>query len=131
MAKKIIRIILSLLGLALGIYALINILKQEPIDFIKLAISVAVGLFSLGWLFDLRFAKIITGILFIPAGVAGALWTVWDFIQEIFFGKGIIGNIPLLGNGLTVFFWPNFIVLAICIWIVVLGLGLVKGEKVT
>ena len=88
MAKKIIRIILSLLGLALGIYALINILKQEPPDFIKLAISAAVVLFSLGWLFDLRFAKIITGILFIPAGIAGALmrangaW-LWREIQTL------------------------------------------------
>ncbi len=98
MAKKIIRIILSLLGLALGVYAVINNLQEESPDFIKVAISAAVAIFSLGWLFNLRFAKIITGILFVPAGVVGALWTVWDFIQEIFFGKGIIGNVPLLGN---------------------------------
>ena len=130
MAKKIIRIILSLLGFALGIYSVIYNLKQEPPDFLWVAGSAAVAVFSLGWLFNLRFAKIITGILFIPAGVAGAVWTIWDFIQEIFFGKGIIGNIPLLGNGLTIFFWPNFFVLAIFIWVVILGLGLVKGEKI-
>ena len=130
MAKKIIRIILSLLGLALGIYAIIINLQQETPEFIKVVISAAVALFSLGWLFNLRFAKIVTGIVFIPAGIAGALWTIWDFIQEVFFDKGIIGNIPLLGNGLTIFFWPNFFDLAIFIWIVILGLGLVKGEKI-
>ena len=130
MAKKIIRIILSLLGLALGIYAVINNLQQETPEFIKVAISAAVALFSLGWLFNLRFAKITTGILFIPTGIAGALWTIWDFIQEVFFDKGIIGNIPLLGNGLTIFLLPNVLVLVFFCWIVVLGLGLVKGKKV-
>lgn len=130
MAKKIIRIILSLLGLALGVYSIINNLQQETPEFIKVALSAGIALFSLGWLFNLRFAKIITGILFIPAGIAGALWTIWDFIQEIFFGKGIIGNIPLLGRGLTVFLLPNVLVLVFFIWIVVLGFGLVKGKKV-
>ncbi len=98
MAKKIIRIILSLALLALVIYGVINNLQQETPDLIDLALSAGLAIFSLGWLFNLRFAKIVTGILIIPAGVAGALWTVWDFIQEIFFGKGIIGNVPLLGN---------------------------------
>lgn len=130
MAKKIIRIILSLLGLALGIYAIIINLQQETPEFIKVVISAAVALFSLGWLFNLRFAKIVTGIVFIPAGIAGALWTIWDFIQEVFFDKGIIGNIPLLGNGLTIFLLPNVLVFVFFCWIVVLGLGLVKGKKV-
>ena len=128
MAKKIIRIILSLLGLSLGIYVIIDTLKQEPPNYIFVAAGSAIALFSLGWLFNLRIAKIITGILFIPAGIAGALWTVWDFIQEVFFGKGVIGNIPLLGNDLTIFFWPNFFVFAIFVWVVILGLKLVKGE---
>jgi hypothetical protein len=130
MAKKIIRIILSLLGLALGIYAVINNLQQETPNYIMVAASAAIALFSLGWLFNLRVAKIITGILFIPAGIAGALWTIWDFIQEIFFGKGIIGNVPLMGNGLTIFLLPNVLVLVFFCWIVVLGIGLVKGKKV-
>jgi hypothetical protein len=129
MAKKIFRIILSLLGLALGIYSVINNLQQETPDFIKVALSAAIAIFSLGWLFNLRFAKIITGFLFIPAGVAGALWTIWDFIQEVFFGKGIIGNIPLLGNGLTIFLLPNILVLIFFVWIVTVGFGLVKGKK--
>ena len=94
------------------------------------AASAAIALFSLGWLFNMRFAKIITGILFIPAGIAGALWTIWDFVQEVFFGKGIIGNVPLLGNGLTIFLLPNVLVLVFFVWIVFLGLGLVKGEKI-
>lgn len=128
MAKKMIRIILSLLGLALGVYIIINTLKQEPPNYLFVAAGAAIALFSLGWLFNLRIAKIITGILFIPAGIAGALWTVWDFIQEVFFSKGVIGNIPLLGNDLTIFFWPNFFVFAIFVWIVILGLKLVKGE---
>ncbi len=130
MAKKIIRIILSLLGLALGIYAIIINLQQETPEFIKVVISAAVALFSLGWLFNLRFAKIVTGIVFIPAGIAGALWTIWDFIQEVFFDKGIIGNIPLLGNGLTIFLLPNVLVFVFFCWIFVLGLGLVKGKKI-
>jgi hypothetical protein len=129
MAKKIIRIILSLLGVALGVYAVINNLQQEPPDYIKVAISAAIAIFSVGWLFNLRFAKIVTGILFIPAGAAGALWTVWDFIQEVFFGKGIIGNIPLLGNNLTIFLLPNILVLVFFVWIVTVGFGLVKGKK--
>lgn len=128
MAKKIIRIILSLAGLGLGVYLVIFTLKQQPPDYLWVAGSAVLAVFSLGWLFDLRFAKIITGILMIPVGAAGALWTIWDFIQEVFFSKGVIGNIPLLGNGLTIFFWPNFIVLAIFVWIVVLGVGLVKGD---
>jgi len=94
------------------------------------AASAAIALFSLGWLFNLRAAKIITGILFIPAGIAGALWTIWDFIQEVFFGKGVIGNVPLLGNGLTIFLLPNVLVLAFFVWIVILGLGLVMGKKI-
>lgn len=129
MAKKIIRIILSLIGLALGIYPVINNLKQETPNFYTLALSAALMLFSLGWLFNLRFAKIITGILFIPAGIAGGLWTIWDFIQEVFFDKGVIGSIPLLGNGLTIFLLPNLLVLVFFCWIVYLGVGLVKGEK--
>ncbi len=129
MAKKIIRIILSLIGLALGIYPVINNLKQETPNFYILALSAALMLFSLGWLFNLRFAKIITGILFIPAGIAGGLWTIWDFIQEVFFDKGVIGSIPLLGNGLTIFLLPNLLVLVFFCWIVYLGVGLVKGEK--
>ena len=130
MAKKIIRIILSLGGLALGIYAVINNLKQETPNYYMVAASAAIALFSLGWLFNLRAAKIITGILFIPAGIAGALWTIWDFIQEVFFGKGVIGNVPLLGNGLTIFLLPNVLVLAFFVWIVILGLGLVMGKKI-
>ena len=130
MAKKIIRIILSLLGLALGIYAVINNLEQEMPNYYMVAASAAIALFSLGWLFNLKAAKIVTGILFIPAGVAGALWTIWDFIQEIFFGKGIIGNVPLMGNGLTIFLLPNVLVLVFFCWIVVLGIGLVKGKKI-
>ena len=129
MAKKIIRIILSLLGLALVVYGVINNLKQETPDFIDLALSAGLDILALGWLFNLRFAKIVTGFLFIPAGVAGALWTIWDFIQEIFFGKGIIGNIPLLGNNLTVFLLPNVLVFVFFCWIAYLGVGLVKGEK--
>ena len=129
MAKKIFRIILSLLGLALGVYSVINNLQQETPDFIKVALSAAIAIFSIGWLFNLRFAKIITGFLFIPAGVAGALLTIWDFIQEVFFGKGIIGNIPLLGNNLTIFLLPNVLVLIFYVWIVTVGFGLVKGKK--
>jgi len=128
--KTVFRIIFSLLGLALGIYVLISNLRPEKPNYYLIAICTAISLFSIGWLFNLRIVKIITGILFIPAGLAGAIWTIWDFIQEIFFGKGVIGNIPLLGNNLTIFLLPNLMVFAFFCWIVILGLELVKGEKV-
>jgi len=130
MAKKIIRIILSLLGLALGIYAIIINLQQETPEFIKVVISAAVALFSLGLALQFEIRKNRNGILITPAGIAGALWTIWDFIQEVFFDKGIIGNIPLLGNGLTIFLLPNVLVFVFFCWIFVLGLGLVKGKKI-
>ena len=128
--KTVFRIIFSLLGLALGIYALISTLRLEKLNYYLAAISVAICLFSIGWLFNLRIVKIITGIFFIPVGLAGAIWTIWDFIQEIFFGKGVIGNLPLLGNGLTIFLLPNVLVFVFFCWIIILGLELVKGEKV-
>lgn len=127
--KNIIRIILSLLGLALGIVALINNLRLETPNYILAAVGVAISLFSIGWLFNLRLVKIVTGIFLIPAGLAGSLWTIWDFIQDIFFGKGVIGNFPLLGYNMTIFLVPYIIVFALFCWILVMGIELVKGEK--
>jgi hypothetical protein len=75
--------------------------------------------------------KIITGILLLPVGVAGSLWTTWDFFQDILFDKGIIGSYPILGYGMTIWFLPYIIVLAVFCWILVMGLELVKGKKIT
>jgi hypothetical protein len=102
----------------------------EKVNYYLTAVGVAIFLFSIGWRFNLRLVKIITGIFFIPAGLAGAIWKIWDFIQEIIFGKSVIGNLPLLGNGLTIFLLPNLLVLGFFCWIVVLGLELVKKEKI-
>lgn len=129
--KSIIRIILSVLGLILGIVAIVNALKLESPNYILTAIGVAISIFSIGWLFNLRFVKVVTGILFIPVGAAGSLWTVWDFFQDILFGKGVIGNFPLLGYNMTIVLWPYVVVLALFVWILVMGIELVKGEKIT
>jgi hypothetical protein len=85
--KKIIRIILSLLGLAYGILMVIASLKQGVPNYLLAAGGAAICIFSIGWLFNLRWAKIITGILLIPVGIAGSLWTIWDFFQDILFDK--------------------------------------------
>ena len=128
--KKIARIILSLLGLAYGILMLIGSLKQEAPNYVLTAIGAALIIFCLGWLFNLKWAKVITGLLLVPAGVAGSLWTIWDFFQDILFDKGVIGNFPLLGYGMTIFLLPYVLVLAVFIWILVLGINLVRGEKI-
>jgi hypothetical protein len=129
--KSIVRIILSLLGLALGIFMTISSLRLEASKHIYALSGAAVSLFSIGWLFNWRLVKIVTGILFIPAGLAGSLWTVWDFFQDILFGKGVIGNYPLLGKNMTIALLPYIVVLALFVWILVMGIELVKGKKIT
>jgi hypothetical protein len=128
--KKIIRIILSLLGLAYGILMVIGSIKQGVPNYLLAAGGAAICIFSIGWLFNLRWAKIITGILLIPAGIAGSLWTIWDFFQDILFDKGVIGNYPLLGYGMTIFLLPYLLVLALFVWIIVVGFGLVKRKEI-
>lgn len=129
--KSVVRIILSILGLALGIVALINNLRLETPNYVLAAIGVAISLFSIGWLFNLKFVKIVTGIFLIPTGLAGSLWTIWDFIQDILFDKGVIGNFPLLGYNMTIFLVPYIIVFALFCWILIMGIQLLKGKKIT
>ena len=129
--RDIIRIILSLLGLSLGILMIIGNLRLEIPNYGLAVSGAAVSIFSVGWLFNLGWVKIFTGILLAPVGLAGVLWTVWDFFQDILFGKGVIGNYPILGDRLTIFFWPYVFVLGIFCWILVMGIELVKGEKIT
>lgn len=105
-------------------------LKQEVPNYLLAAGGAAICIFSIGWLFNLRWAKIITGILLIPAGIAGSLWTIWDFFQDILFDKGVIGNYPLLGYGMTIFLLPYLLVLALFVWIIVVGFGLVKRKEI-
>lgn len=54
--------------------------------------------------------------------------TVWDFIQDIFFGKGVIGNFPLLAYNMTIVLVSYIIVFALFCWILVIGINLVKGD---
>jgi len=129
--KNIIRIILSLLGLSLGVLMIIGNLRLELPNYILAGSGAAVSVFSMGWLFNSRWVKIITGILIVPVGLAGSLWTIWDFIQDIFFGKGVIGNFPLLGYNMTIVLVPYIIVFALFCWILVKGIELVKDEKIT
>ena len=129
--KNIIRIILSLLGLSLGILMIISNLRLELPNYILAGSGVALSVFSMGWLFNSRWVKIITGIMLVPAGLAGSLWTVWDFFQDILFGKGVIGNYPILGYGMTIWFLPYIIVLAVFGWILVKGIELEKKKKIT
>ena len=129
--KNIIRIILSLLGLSIGILMVIAALRLEPPNYGLAGSGAALSVFSMGWLFNSRWVKIITGILLVPVGLAGSLWTIWDFFQDILFGKGLIGNYPILGYGMTIWFLPYIIILAVFCWILVMGIELVKGEKIT
>jgi hypothetical protein len=127
--KNIIRIILSLLGLSIGILIIIGSLKREAPNYILTAGGSAFSIFSIGWLFNSTWVKIITGILLVPVGLAGSLWTIWDFFQDILFGKGVIGNFPLLGYGMTIFLVPYLLVLALFCWILVVGIDLVKHKE--
>ena len=129
--KNIIRIIFSLLGLSLGILMIIGNLRLETPNYGLAVSGAALSIFSVGWLFNLRWVKIITGVLLAPVGLAGSLWTIWDFFQDILFGKGVIGNFPLLGYGMTIFLLPYLCVLGVFGWILVMGVELVKGEKIT
>jgi hypothetical protein len=126
--KNIIRIILSLLGLSIGILMVIGSLRREAPNTVLAGSGAALSIFSIGWLFNLGWIKIITGILFIPVGLAGSLWTIWDFFQDILFDKGVIGNFPLLGYGMTIFLLPYLLILGVFCWILVVGFNLVKGK---
>ena len=128
--KNVLRIILSLLGLAIGIYSIISLLRMNSTNYIAIGIAIFLSLFSIGWLFNARWIKVITGFLLIPVGLAGSLWTIWDFIQDIFFGKGVIGSFPLLGYNMTIVLVPYVVVFALFCWLLVMGIELVKGEKI-
>jgi hypothetical protein len=129
MAKKnILRIILSLIGLSIGIFLVIAALRMESPNYVAMGVTIYLSLMSIGWLFNARWGKLMTGILVIPVGLAGSLWTLWDFIQDIFFDKGVIGNFPLLGYNMTIFLVPYIIVFAFFCWILVMGIKLVKDE---
>ncbi len=128
--KKIARIILSLLGLSLGLVFVVGSLRQEVHNNVYSIIGVAFSAFCIGWLFNLRFSKILTGIFLVPIGIAGSLWTIWDFFQDILFDQGVIGNYPILGNGLTIFLVPYLIVFSIFVWLIVVGVGLVRGKAI-
>ena len=127
--KNVLRIILSLLGLSIGIFFVIAALRMESPNYVAMGFAIFLSLFSIGWLFNARWIKVITGFLLIPVGLAGSLWTIWDFIQDIFLGKGVIGNFPLLGYNMTIVLVPYIIVFALFCWILVMGIELVKGEK--
>jgi hypothetical protein len=129
--KNIIRIILSLLGLSIGIFLVIAALRMESPNYVAMGFAIFLSLFSIGWLFNARWVRMSTGVLLLPVGLAGSLWTIWDFIQDIFFGKGVIGNFPLLGYNMTIVFVPYIIVFALFCWILVMGIELVKGKKIT
>ena len=128
--KNTIRIILSLLGLSLGILVIIGSLKPEVPNYIFTGIGAALATFSMGWLLNSRWVKIMTGILLVPVGIAGSLWTIWDFFQHILFDKGVIGNFPLLGYGMTIFLLPYLCVLGVFCWILAAGYKLVKGKEI-
>lgn len=129
MAKKnILRIILSLIGLSIGIFLVIAALRMESPNYVAMGVTIYLSLMSIGWLFNARWGKMMTGILVIPVGLAGSLWTLWDFIQDIFFDKGVIGNFPLLGYNMTIFLVPYIIVFAFFCWILIMGIKLVKDE---
>jgi hypothetical protein len=125
--KDVLRIILSLLGLSIGIFLVIADLRLESPNYVAMGFAIFLSLFSIGWLFNARWVKVATGFLLISVGLPGSLWTLWDFFQDILFDKGVIGNIPLLGNGLTIFLVPYLLVCAFFGWIVVMGFDLVKG----
>lgn len=129
MAKKnILRIILSLIGLSIGIFLVIAALRMESPNYVAMGVTIYLSLMSIGWLFNARWGKMMTGILVIPVGLAGSLWTLWDFIQDIFFDKGVIGNFPLLGYNMTIFLVPYIILFAFFCWILIMGIKLVKDE---
>ena len=128
--KTVLRSILSLLGLSLGIFLVVSVLRMETPNYIAMGVAIFLSLFSIGWLFNARWVKVITGILFVPVGLAGSLWTIWDFFQDILFGKGVIGNFPLLGYNMTIVLWPYIVVFVLFVAILGLGIQLVKGEKI-
>jgi hypothetical protein len=127
--KNIARIILSLLGLSIGILIIIGSFNRELPSYVLAGSGAAVSIFSVGWLFNAIWAKIITGILLIPIGLAGSLWTIWDFIQDVLYDKGVIGNFQLLGYGMTIFLVPYLVVLGVFIWILVKGFEFVKRKR--
>lgn len=129
--NNILRIIISLLGLSIGILMVISSPKLEAPNYVFAVSGASLSIISIGWLFNAGWIKIITGILLIPVGLAGALWTIWDFFQDVLFDKGVIGNFPLLGYGMTLFLLPYLVVFAVFCWMVVVGFGLVKGKKIT
>jgi hypothetical protein len=128
--NNVIRIILSLLALSIGILMVIGSLKLEAPNYVLTVSGAALSTFSIGWLFNSRWVKIITGILLVPVGLAGLFWTIWDFFQDILFDKGVIGNFPLLGYGMTVFLLPYLCVLGVFCGILVVGFELVKGKEI-
>jgi len=129
--NNVLRIILSLLGLSIGVFLVIAALRMESPNYAAMGFAIFLFLFSIGWLFNATWVKVTTGFLLIPVGLAGSLWTIWDFIQDIFFGKGVIGNFPLLGYNMTIVLVPYIIVFALFCWILVMGIELVKGKKIT
>jgi hypothetical protein len=126
--KNIARIILSLLGLSIGILIIIGFVNREAPSYVFAGGGAAVSILSVGWLLNATWAKIITGLLLIPIGLAGSLWTIWDFIQDVLYDKGVIGNFQLLGYGMTIFLVPYLVVLGVFIWILVKGFELVKRK---
>ena len=128
--KNIARIILSLLGLSIGILIIIGSFNREAPNYFLAGSGAAVSIFSIGWLFNATWAKITTGILLIPIGLAGSLWTIWDFFQDILFDKGVIGNFQLLGYGMTIFLVPYLVVLGVFVWILVKGFELIRRKRV-
>ena len=126
--KNVLWIILSLLGLALGVFILVSALWMESPNYVALGIAIFLSLFSIGWLFNTRWVEVVTGLLLIPVGLAGSLWTIWDFIKDILHENGVIGNFPLLGYNMTIFLVPYVVVFGLFCWLLVKGISMVKDE---
>ena len=127
--KSTLRIFFSLLGLTIGILMVIVFLKQVTLNYFLLVSGVVLSIFSIEWFLNSRHVKIMTGISLIPIGLAGSLWTIWDFIQDFLYGKGEIGSFPLV-PGVKILLVPYLFILGLFGLIFYVGLKLIKGKVI-
>ena len=123
------RLVLSLLGPVIGIVMVFGSLRQAEPNYGLAVGGAAVFVLGIGWILNSRWAKIITGFLFVPVGLVGALLIVWNFIKNALSGIGIIDNIPLPGNGLTIPGWPSLLLFLAFSYLLGSGMDLIKGKK--
>ncbi len=68
----------------------------------------------------LRLVMIVIGILFTLGGLAGSLWTIWDYFQDLLFNKGVIGNFSLT-PGVDYLVLPYLFVLGVFVGLIYAG----------